>query len=115
MINKTLSQVIKDGGDWRQLGECTDSDPELFFSKYEKDEDNARQRADEMCMRCPVIQECDEYATMAGENVGHWGGIYRTRNGKIDWNRNSHKTEEDWELLEHRLGRDLDYKEHVNG
>src|SRR5690349_4019798 len=47
--------------DWDDLGLCrgtvTSPDDDIFFDKYESDQESARS-ADEMCLRCPVIRQC---------------------------------------------------------
>jgi hypothetical protein len=75
-------------------------DPELFYSKYENDEEVAKQ-VDQACLSCPVMKQCGLRGPQ-GEH-GVWGGIYWNGSGKPDNNRNSHKTPEIWEDIRERL------------
>ncbi|MFC7794583.1 WhiB family transcriptional regulator [Streptomyces cinereoruber] len=54
---------------WEELASCSTVDPELFFP------DNTRESAEavEVCMGCPVRQQCLEWAMERGEN--HFGVI----------------------------------------
>lgn len=85
---------------WHDLALCDGMDPELFHSKYEADEEIAKQ-VDQACLSCPVMKECGLQGSK-GEH-GVWGGIYWDGTGKPDTNRNSHKTPEIWEEIRKRL------------
>ena len=85
---------------WHDLSLCDGMDPELFFSKYESDEEVARQ-VDQICLHCPVMKECGLRGPQ-GEH-GVWGGIYWNGSGKPDKNRNAHKTPEIWDAIRGRL------------
>ncbi|AQW55110.1 WhiB family transcriptional regulator [Streptomyces antimycoticus] len=62
---------------WWQKAECTHEDPELFFPVGVAGPAAQQQeaRAKEVCHRCPVIQECLEYALETGMTHGVWGGV----------------------------------------
>jgi hypothetical protein len=70
-------------GRWKRHARCgpwaEDPDPELFFPLY-ADQD-AAYRAREICIRCPVRELCDAYATETGA-AGVWGGIHRDDSGR---------------------------------
>jgi hypothetical protein len=86
---------------WHDLALCDGiEDPEIFFSKYEADEEVAKQ-ADQVCLHCPVMKQC-ALMGQKGE-YGQWGGIFWNGSGKPDKNRNSHKTPEVWAEIEKRL------------
>lgn len=55
---------------------CTTADPELFFpiSSVGVTARQAR-KAQQVCGRCQVRQECLDFAVRAGEMNGIWGGI----------------------------------------
>ena len=64
---------------WQDLAECKGMDPTLFFGpehaetvKEKRDREDA---AKAVCNRCPVRQECLEYALEAREAYGIWGGM----------------------------------------
>lgn len=99
--------VNPDQPSWEDFAACRgmtiDPDHDYFFEGYEQDEETAR-NIDKMCLGCPVIGPCDKMS-VTGKMEGVWGGAYRTPTGKIDFLRNKHKTDEDWKLLEERLGR----------
>ena len=52
-----------------QGGACMGADPELFFSDNIADINQAR----EICISCPLMAKCLDYATFA-EEFGVWGG-----------------------------------------
>jgi len=52
-----------------QGGACMGADPELFFSDNIAEINQAR----EMCISCPLMAKCLDYATFA-EEYGVWGG-----------------------------------------
>lgn len=63
---------------WQEEAACRAPgvDPELFFPVGETGPalDLIRQ-AKAVCARCPVIDQCREYALRAGEPDGVWGGM----------------------------------------
>lgn len=90
---------------WQDLGICRNlkvgsAEEDIFFDRYESDEESAK-AADQICLRCPVIQQC--FMEGSKGNWGLWGGIYWNGAGKPDKNRNSHKTEEVWSKLHKRV------------
>ena len=52
-----------------QGGACMGADPELFFSENIAEINQAR----EICVSCPLLAKCLDYATFA-EEYGVWGG-----------------------------------------
>ena len=52
-----------------QGGACMGADPELFFSENIAEINQAR----EICISCPLMAKCLDYATFA-EEYGVWGG-----------------------------------------
>ena len=92
---------------WTDLGTCSSIDLEfvtgdgdIFFDLYEKNPNQAR-ATDEMCLRCPVTQECFNYG-QDNELTGVWGGFYLTK-GDVDQSRNKHKSEEIVRQLSERI------------
>jgi WhiB family redox-sensing transcriptional regulator len=62
--------------DWRKRAACKDEDPELFFPIG--DVGPAVTQIDEakaICRRCPVVDECLNWALTMGEDDGVWGGM----------------------------------------
>jgi WhiB family redox-sensing transcriptional regulator len=62
--------------DWRDFGACRDEDPELFFPVGTQGP--AREqigRAQAVCRRCAVSDECLRWAQAAGQAEGIWGGL----------------------------------------
>jgi len=55
---------------WRALGLCATSDPEIFFPEPEA----SALAAIRVCMRCPVRAECLSWAIERDEWFGVWGG-----------------------------------------
>lgn len=62
--------------DWRHRAICRDEDPELFFPigntgpALRQIED-----AKSVCRRCPVTDECLNWALTSGQDSGVWGGL----------------------------------------
>lgn len=86
---------------WHDLAQCKGMDRELFYDKYESDE-NVAKMIDEVCLSCPVLQDCLLQGIENGEH-GVWGGVFLT-SGKMDVNKNAHKTQEVWDELRDRIG-----------
>lgn len=62
--------------DWRNDGACRDEDPELFFPVGSTG--SALLQAEEakaVCRRCPVVQQCLEWAMETHQDIGVWGGL----------------------------------------
>lgn len=59
-----------DSGAWRQFARCKGSDPNVFFPPDEDDAEEAKA----ICALCPVREACLEYALVAREKLGVWGG-----------------------------------------
>ncbi|MFI8966951.1 WhiB family transcriptional regulator [Streptomyces sp. NPDC053493] len=62
--------------DWRHNAVCRDEDPELFFpigntglALLQINEAKA------VCTRCPVIEQCLQWAMASGQDDGVWGGL----------------------------------------
>lgn len=87
--------------EWYDLAMCKGMDRENFYDNYEADE-NIAKITDQVCLSCPVLKECLTRGIENGEH-GVWGGIFLT-SGKLDQNRNAHKTEDVWERLRGRIG-----------
>lgn len=64
--------------EWQYEGLCRTASPELFFHP-EGERGPARRRRDErakeLCLQCPVLQECREHALRAHEPYGVWGAL----------------------------------------
>lgn len=62
--------------DWRHRAACRDVDPELFFPIGNTGAALLQiEEAKAVCRRCPVIDECLQWALEAGEDSGVWGGL----------------------------------------
>ncbi|MER6917085.1 WhiB family transcriptional regulator [Streptomyces sp. NPDC000594] len=64
------------GVDWRHNAVCREEDPELFFpigttgpALLQIDEAKA------VCRRCPVMEQCLQWALEADQEHGVWGGL----------------------------------------
>jgi WhiB family redox-sensing transcriptional regulator len=63
---------------WQRLGSCRGMDSAVFFHPDgERNPSRARRtaQAKEVCSRCPVIEECREFALRTREPFGVWGGL----------------------------------------
>jgi hypothetical protein len=78
---------------WKEDALCIDFDTNLFFDKYEEDE-NLRPAIETICNDCPVRRQCFAVGVSQKE-WGVWGGIY-LENGNISRENNKHRTKQDW-------------------
>jgi WhiB family redox-sensing transcriptional regulator len=76
---------------WKPLSACLTADPALFYptktGRSSANSDVADAKA--ICRRCPVREECLEYALRHREKFGIWGGMSERerRSYQKDWNR----------------------------
>ncbi|MFD7408110.1 WhiB family transcriptional regulator [Streptomyces sp. NPDC059866] len=61
---------------WRERAACLHEDPELFFpigntGPTLEQIDEARA----VCRRCPVVEQCLDWALQVGQVEGIWGGM----------------------------------------
>jgi WhiB family redox-sensing transcriptional regulator len=73
---------------WIQHAACLDLDPELFFpvgttGKALEQIEEARA----VCLGCPVINECLEWALVTHQDAGVWGGKTEDERRTIRRNR----------------------------
>jgi len=62
--------------DWRHEAACLTEDPELFFPIGNTGPALAQiDEAKRVCRRCPVREECLQWAIDAGQDHGVWGGM----------------------------------------
>ncbi|MFJ4846728.1 MULTISPECIES: WhiB family transcriptional regulator [unclassified Streptomyces] len=60
---------------WWRSAACSDEDPELFFPVGASGPGAAQEeRAKAVCERCPVEEQCLQWALDSGQNPGIWGG-----------------------------------------
>lgn len=65
---------------WMEDALCSQVDPNVFFP----DTTGGSYRAAKMvCYRCPVREQCLEYALRNNENFGVWGGLSDTERKKL--------------------------------
>ena len=73
-----LPPPLADLWDWQLSGACRTVSPEVFFHP-EGERGSARKRRDEqarqVCLGCPVLNECRTHALQVREPYGVWGGI----------------------------------------
>lgn len=66
---------------WRMFATCKSVDPAVFYSPGEERGRNRLAReatAKQVCFRCPVIDDCLNFALETGEPHGVWGGTTPT-------------------------------------
>lgn len=62
--------------DWRHRALCRDEDPELFFPVGNSGPALLQiEQAKAVCARCPVREQCLEFALATGQDAGVWGGL----------------------------------------
>ena len=79
--------------EWKDDAKCLGWDVNLFYDKYEEDEE-LRPAIDEFCSECPLMRQCFAVG-ITDKGWGVWGGVY-LENGKISREFNRHKTKQDW-------------------
>jgi hypothetical protein len=78
---------------WKNNGKCVNYDVNLFFDKYEENE-QLRPAIESLCSGCPVARTCFAIGVSQKE-YGVWGGVYLEK-GKISREFGRHKTREQW-------------------
>ena len=64
-----------DDSRWRDDAACRDTDPELFFPVGSTGDAIEETRvAIALCQRCPVREQCLEFAMVTNQRDGIWGG-----------------------------------------
>ena len=70
--------VPRDSGDWQARAACLGNDWAVFFSP-DAERGHARDRreaqARQICLPCPVLEQCRDHALAVGEPYGVWGGM----------------------------------------
>ncbi|HXU96825.1 MAG TPA: WhiB family transcriptional regulator [Jiangellaceae bacterium] len=62
--------------DWRHIAACRDEDPELFFPIGNTGPALLQiEEAKSVCRRCPVREDCLQFALESGQDAGVWGGL----------------------------------------
>ncbi|WAU83401.1 WhiB family transcriptional regulator [Streptomyces sp. Qhu-G9] len=60
---------------WREYAECRTVDPDLFFPIGSTGPALVQiEDAKSVCRRCPVQEECLDWALETGQSIGVWGG-----------------------------------------
>ncbi|MFJ2262901.1 WhiB family transcriptional regulator [Streptomyces sp. NPDC087844] len=60
---------------WREYAECRTVDPDLFFPIGSTGPALVQiEDAKSVCRRCPVREECLNWALDTGQSIGVWGG-----------------------------------------
>ena len=88
---------------WKEDASCRGMDTNLFFEKYEEDE-NLRPAIEELCAGCPVARQCFAVA-VSQKGWGVHGGIY-LEDGKISREFGKHRSKQDWALAWQNLTMD---------
>ncbi|MGP4052038.1 WhiB family transcriptional regulator [Streptomyces sp. 2A115] len=63
--------------DWREMASCRDADPDLFFPIGNSNSGPSliqTYQAKAVCCRCPVMEQCLNWAIRADPVEGIWGG-----------------------------------------
>ncbi len=73
-----------DDSGWRDSAACRDTDPNLFFpagtTGVAVEEIEA---AKALCQTCPVREQCLEFAMVANQEAGIWGGMSEEERRKM--------------------------------
>lgn len=83
---KGLPAPLVENYAWKDQANCKDMDTEIFFLPWgartttkKKLEDTAKA----ICISCPVVQQCLEFALATEETYGVWGGTTPEERAKI--------------------------------
>jgi len=71
---------------WKDEAACAGEDPELFYPDvHDQRRFYNRQvcAALQICMECPVVDECLSYALSTDTNHGIWGGMTEMERAKL--------------------------------
>ncbi|AZM63887.1 MULTISPECIES: WhiB family transcriptional regulator [unclassified Streptomyces] len=61
--------------DWRNSAACRTEDPDLFFPIGTSGPALLQtEQAKAVCRRCPVREQCLQWALRTGQSIGVWGG-----------------------------------------
>lgn len=61
---------------WQHSAACRDEDPELFFPVGSSGPAILKiEEAKSVCRRCPVMEQCRQWAMDTGQEAGVWGGL----------------------------------------
>ncbi|CAL9629077.1 WhiB family transcriptional regulator [Streptomyces sp. enrichment culture] len=64
---------------WRSSAACRTEDPDLFFPIGTSGPALMQtEQAKAVCRRCPVQEQCLEWALETGQSIGVWGGTSET-------------------------------------
>lgn len=85
IASDTRSPFLAESTDnaWMVEALCAQTDPEIFFP----DRGGSTRSAKKVCARCPVRDECLEYALEHGERHGIWGGKSERERRKLEGRR----------------------------
>ncbi len=62
--------------DWRHRAACRAEDPELFFPVGNTGPSLLQiEEAKTVCRRCPVMEQCLDWALTTNQDAGVWGGL----------------------------------------
>ena len=70
LSHETTLELRSDSGEWKLDGLCRQVDPDLWFPEGP----SLCSEAKKVCRKCPVIDQCLEYALKYNEKHGVWGG-----------------------------------------
>ena len=64
---------------WQDFAHCNQADPEAFFPE----KGGSTKQAKSVCKRCPVTDDCLQYALKYRERYGIWGGTSEEQRRQI--------------------------------
>jgi hypothetical protein len=78
----TIIRLVINPEPWVEQALCAQTDPELFFPE----KGGSALPAKAICRRCPVTEQCLDYALTHRERHGVWGGMSeRERRALLHW------------------------------
>jgi hypothetical protein len=94
---------MADKNAWKDSAACEAYDVNLFFDKYEENE-QLRPAIENVCAACPVRRECFANG-ISNKEYGVWGGIYLEK-GKISREFGRHRNKKAWAQVWKKLTMD---------
>jgi WhiB family redox-sensing transcriptional regulator len=73
--SRPLYELTLERDDWRDLAQCRDTDPDLFFPVGTTGPAIEQiENAKAVCRQCEAQSQCLEYALSSNQDSGVWGG-----------------------------------------
>ena len=79
MLTTLIEQLELRDLAWQDMANCKGADPDLFFPERGA----STRKAKSICRECQVQTQCLEFAIVASEKFGIWGGLSERERRRI--------------------------------